>query len=71
VPIDTAWLPMPLHHQAIQGGHQDARLRFYVHIGTELTRLDASTQQLAQGGDTACLLLSLPLSQGRGYCLFR
>ena len=42
MPIDTARLPVPLHHQTMEGCHQDARLSFHLHIRTELARLDAN-----------------------------
>src|SRR6266487_1145396 len=42
MPIDTARLAVPLHHQTMEGCHQDARLSFHLHIRTKLARFDAS-----------------------------
>src|SRR5947209_17502616 len=63
VPVDASRLPMPLHHQPVQCGHENTCLRLHLDIRAKLSGCDPGLQQLAEGGDTARLPLPGSLSQ--------
>src|SRR6266849_3287155 len=65
MPVDASWLPMPLHHQSVQDGHEDLRLGLDLDICSELACCHRCTQQLSQSCYTALLLLLGSFSQDR------
>src|SRR6266849_2637875 len=68
VPVDASRLPMPLHHQPIQRGDENARLRLHLDIRAKLSGCDPGLQQLTERGDAVRLPLSGSLRQD-GYVM--
>src|SRR5260370_9658393 len=65
MPVDASWLPMPLHHQSVQHGHEDLRLGLDLEIRSELACCHPRTQHLSQACEAALLLLLGSFCQDR------
>src|SRR5260370_16526964 len=47
VPVDASRLPMPLHHQPMQRGHENTGLRLHLDIRAKLTTADPRFHHVA------------------------